>query len=110
MLKDLLMRMTLDSICKLGFGVEIGTLSPDLPENSFAKAFDAANLILTRRFFDPFWKIRKFFKIGSESQLKKCVEVIDDFTYSIIRRQKSEIHSSNNMNNDKIKVNILINN
>ena len=38
--QELLVRMTLDSICKVGFGVEIGTLAPNLPDNHFAKAFD----------------------------------------------------------------------
>lgn len=32
-MQELLMRMTLDSICKVGFGVEIGTLAPNLPGN-----------------------------------------------------------------------------
>ncbi|KAJ0037906.1 hypothetical protein Pint_22804 [Pistacia integerrima] len=53
-MQELLMRMTLDSICRVGFGVEIGTLAANLPENSFAQAFDTANIIVTLRFIDPF--------------------------------------------------------
>lgn len=49
LVQELLMRMTLDSICKVGFGVEIGTLAPNLPDNQFAKAFDTANIIVTYR-------------------------------------------------------------
>lgn len=85
------MRMTLDSICKVGFGVEIGTLAPDLPENRFAKAFDTANMIVTLRFIDPLWKLKKFLNIGSEALLGKSIKVVDDFTYSVIRRRKAEI-------------------
>ena len=48
------MTMTLDSICKVGFGVEIGTLAPNLPDNCFAQAFDTVNIIVTLRFIDHF--------------------------------------------------------
>lgn len=85
------MRMTLDSICKVGFGVEIGTLAPNLPENQFAKAFDSANITVTLRFIDPLWKIKKFFNVGSEAVLDHDMKIIDDFTYSVIRRRKQEI-------------------
>lgn len=96
------MRMTLDSICKVGFGVEIGTLAPDLPENSFAWAFDSANIIVTLRFIDPLWKVKKFLNVGSESLLDKCIKVIDDFTYSVIRTRKSEIEHADESNEDKV--------
>ncbi|KAI4373862.1 hypothetical protein MLD38_011928 [Melastoma candidum] len=90
-MQDLLMRMTLDSICKVGFGVEIGTLAPDLPDNLFAKAFDMANIIVTLRFIDPLWRIKRFLNIGSEALLDKSIKMIDEFTYSVIKRRKSEI-------------------
>ena len=41
------MRMTLDSICKVRFG--IGTSGANLPDNHFAQAFDSANIIVTPR-------------------------------------------------------------
>ncbi|XP_059278339.1 cytochrome P450 704B1 [Lycium ferocissimum] len=97
-MQDLLMRMTLDSICKVGFGVEIGTLDPNLPENSFAKAFDAANVIVTLRFIDPLWKIKKFLNIGSEAILDQSIRTIDDFTYSVIRKRKAEIETNEKVN------------
>jgi len=88
------MRMTLDSICKVGFGVEIGTLNPNSPNNSFAQAFDTANIIVTLRFIDPLWKIKKILNLGSEAQLDKSIKIIDDFTYSVIRRRKAEIEDA----------------
>ncbi|KAI4313691.1 hypothetical protein L6164_026649 [Bauhinia variegata] len=107
-MQELLMRMTLDSICKVGFGVEIGTLAPNLPDNLFAKAFDTANIIVTLRFIDPLWKIKKFLGIGSEAQLDKSIKVIDDFTYSVIHRRKKEIEEvRKNGQQDKIKHDIL---
>lgn len=88
------MRMTLDSICKVGFGVEIGTLAPNLPDNRFAQAFDTANIIVTLRFIDPLWKIKRFLNLGSEALLDKSIKVIDDFTYSVIERRKAEIQEA----------------
>lgn len=101
------MRMTLDSICKVGFGVEIGTLAPELPENSFARAFDIANTIVTLRFIDPLWKIKKFLNLGSEALLSQSIKIIDDFTYSVIRRRKAEIVEAKKTSNTNVKVTVL---
>ncbi|KAG8475644.1 hypothetical protein CXB51_032588 [Gossypium anomalum] len=107
-MQDLLMRMTLDSICKVGFGVEIGTLAPTLPDNSFARAFDTANIIVTLRFVDPLWKLKRLLNVGSEALLGKSIKVIDDFTYNVIRRRKSEIKEiRESCKTSKIKHDIL---
>ncbi|XP_057949846.1 cytochrome P450 704B1-like [Malania oleifera] len=107
-MQELLMRMTLDSICKVGFGVEIGTLSPNLPENRFARAFDTANIIVTLRFIDPLWKIKNILNIGSEALLDQSIKIIDDFTYSVIQTRKVEIEEAReNHKHDKIKHDIL---
>ena len=76
----------------MGFGVETRILAPNLPENSFARAFDTANIIVTLRFIDPRWKIKKFLNVGSESLLDKSIKLIDDFTYSVIRARNAEIN------------------
>ncbi|KAG2554470.1 cytochrome P450 704B1-like [Panicum virgatum] len=107
-MQELYMRMTLDSICKVGFGVEIGTLSPDLPENSFAQAFDAANIIVTLRFIDPLWRLKRFFHVGSEALLEQSIKLVDEFTYSVIRRRKAEIVEARaSGKQEKIKHDIL---
>ncbi|KAM7269211.1 hypothetical protein ACFE04_024708 [Oxalis oulophora] len=107
-MQELLMRMTLDSICKVGFGVEIGTLAPNLPDNQFARAFDMANIIVTLRFIDPLWKVKKFLNVGSEALLDRSMKVIDDFTYSVIRRRKAEIMETQQIDTtNKIKHDIL---
>nr|DAD31325.1 TPA_asm: hypothetical protein HUJ06_010176 [Nelumbo nucifera] len=107
-MQELLMRMTLDSICKVGFGVEIGSLAPELPENCFARAFDTANIIVTLRFIDPLWRIKKFLNVGSEAQLDESIKTIDGFTYSVIRKRKEEIQEARVHSKDvKIKHDIL---
>ncbi|KAM2781678.1 hypothetical protein COP1_011402 [Malus domestica] len=107
-MQELLMRMTLDSICKVGFGVEIGTLAPNLPDNHFAKAFDTANIIVTLRFIDPLWRIKRYLNVGSEALLDKSIKTIDDFTYSVIRRRKAEIkETQQSSENKKMKHDLL---
>ncbi|OVA08968.1 Cytochrome P450 [Macleaya cordata] len=108
-MQELLMRMTLDSICKVGFGAEIGTLAPQLPDNRFARAFDTANIIVTLRFIDPLWRLKRFFKVGSEALLDQSIQVINEFTYSMIHKRKAEIQEakSTNRNGNKIKHDIL---
>lgn len=97
------MRMTLDSICKVGFGVEIGTLAPNLPENRFARAFDNANIIVTLRFIDPLWKIKKILNVGSEALLDQSIKTVDEFTYSVIRRRKAEMEEAREtLQHDKV--------
>ncbi|XP_047332277.1 cytochrome P450 704B1 [Impatiens glandulifera] len=93
-MQELFMRMTLDSICKVGFGVEVGTLAANLPDNQFAKAFDTANIVVTLRFIDPLWKIKKFLNVGSEAILDQSIKIVDDFTYNVIRRRKAEMKAA----------------
>ena len=59
------MRMALDSICKVRFG--IGTSGPNLPDNHFAQAFDSANIIVTPQFIDPLWKNKETPDCGQRS-------------------------------------------
>ncbi|RWW42252.1 hypothetical protein BHE74_00052214 [Ensete ventricosum] len=107
--QDLFMRMTLDSISKIGFGVEIGTLAADLPENAFAQAFDDANIIVTNRFIDPFWRIKRLLRVQGEGRLQRSIKVLDEFTYDIIRTRKAKIKlaRANERNGDKMKHDLL---
>ncbi|KAJ7514511.1 hypothetical protein O6H91_23G048000 [Diphasiastrum complanatum] len=93
-MQDLFSRLTLDSICKVGFGVELGVLASALPDNPFAKAFDNANVIVTMRFFDPFWKLKRLLNVGLEASLKKSAKEIDKFIYKVIHSRRSEIQAS----------------
>ncbi|KAH7300169.1 hypothetical protein KP509_24G048000 [Ceratopteris richardii] len=94
-LQDLFMRMTLDSICQVGFGVSLGSLSPELPDIPFAKAFDTVNEIITIRFFNAFWPIERALNIGKEKILKKEVGVLNSFTANIIHQRRLELQGNN---------------
>ncbi|KAI5071574.1 hypothetical protein GOP47_0013825 [Adiantum capillus-veneris] len=90
-LQDLFMRMTLDSICKVGFGVHVAGLSPDLPDVPFGRAFDRVNELTTLRFFNPFWELQKALNIGNERVLKQEVETLNSFTSNVIQKRRAEL-------------------
>lgn len=79
------MKSTLDSIFKVGFGVELDTLSGSNKEGRvFAKAFDDSSSQLLRRYFDALWKVKKFLNVGLETKMRKDIKLIDDFVYKQI--------------------------
>ncbi|KAL3691870.1 hypothetical protein R1sor_005521 [Riccia sorocarpa] len=93
-MQNLFMRLTLDTTCKVGLGIELGCLSPSLPEVPFATHFDLANELSFVRYLDPLWKFKKFFDIGNEKVLRKCVKEVDSFSYNIINKRKIDIEAS----------------
>ncbi|XP_062185538.1 cytochrome P450 704C1-like [Phragmites australis] len=87
-IQDLLMRSTLDSIFKVGFGVNLGALSGSSEKGAaFARAFDDASEQVLYRFFDLFWKAKKLLNVSSEAAMKRSVRTIDDFVYAVIDRK-----------------------
>eukprot|EP01018_Ginkgo_biloba_P016149 Gb_22851 [translate_table: standard] len=97
-MQDLLMRSTMDAICKVGFGVDFNSLSSSNcgPEASFAKAFDLANAMVFWRYVDIFWRLKRYFNVGSEAILRKNIKTVDDFVYKVIQSRKKEISLQNN--------------
>ncbi|CAI0401205.1 unnamed protein product [Linum tenue] len=84
-IQDLFMKSTLDSIFKVAFGVELDSMCGSNEEGrEFSNAFDDASAISLWRYVDVFWKVKKFFNIGSEATLKKKVKIINDFVYKLI--------------------------
>ncbi|KAJ7962246.1 putative Cytochrome P450 [Quillaja saponaria] len=90
-MQDTLMRCTLDSIFKVGFGVELNCLEGSTKEGSaFMKAFDDSNALIYWRYVDPFWKLKRFLNIGSEANLKKNVKIINDFVHGLIKTKREQ--------------------
>ncbi|KAK9063234.1 hypothetical protein SSX86_017104 [Deinandra increscens subsp. villosa] len=104
-LQDLLMKSTLDSIFKVGFGFDLDTLSgSDEVSNQFMTAFDDSNCIIFWRYVDLLWRVKRYFSIGSEAALKKNIRVIDNFVYELIERKKEQMK---NAKDDRNKEDIL---
>ncbi|XP_070672890.1 cytochrome P450 704C1-like [Malus domestica] len=83
------MRCTLDSIFKVGFGIELHCLEWSSKEGTaFMKAFDESTALTYFRYIDPFWKLKRILNLGSEASLKKYVKVIDDFVHQVISSKR----------------------
>ncbi|KAL0913397.1 hypothetical protein M5K25_016856 [Dendrobium thyrsiflorum] len=90
-IQELFMSSTMDSIFKIGFGVDLMNLDGSVDGIKFTKAFDNASVYIIRRYVDVFWKFKRFFNIGYEAQLKKDINVINDFIYNLIRAKKENL-------------------
>ncbi|CAN1754985.1 Cytochrome P450 704C1 [Linum perenne] len=90
-LQDMLMKSTLDSMFKVGFGMDLTSLSEsdDLAQQ-FTTAFDEANAITFRRFVDLIWWLKKAFNVGLEGRLKQNMKIIDAFIYQLIERKREQ--------------------
>ncbi|XP_071689920.1 cytochrome P450 86A22-like [Rutidosis leptorrhynchoides] len=92
-LQDLLLRLTFDNICGLTFGNDPQTLSPSLPENSFASAFDRATEASLQRFIFPetIWKLKKWLGLGMEVDLSRSLRHVDEYMTNVINTRKLEL-------------------
>lgn len=97
-MQGLLLRLTMDSICKVAFGTEVNSLTKtdSGAEASFAKAFDTANSLVLWRYCDISWKLKRYFNIWSEATLKENMKKMDDFVYKVIQSRRHEISVQNN--------------
>ena len=93
--QDLLLRLTFDNICGLTFGKDPQTLSPGMPDNGFALAFDRATEATLQRFILPevVWKLRKTLGLGMETSLTKSLRHIDKYLTDIIETRKQELQT-----------------
>uniref|UniRef100_A0A1W7HBV9 Cytochrome P450 n=1 Tax=Scoparia dulcis TaxID=107240 RepID=A0A1W7HBV9_SCODU len=94
-LQDLLMKSTMDSMFKVGFGIDLDTLSgSDDISNQFIKAFDDSNVIVYWRYVDVFWKIKRFLNISQERALRNNIKIIDDFVYKLIHHKRKQMNKT----------------
>merc|ERR1711865_99618 len=80
---NLMNRCTLDTIGEIGFGKSIDSLGD--PSSPFLKSFDGAQQIMVERFFFPFWRVLRFFGIGSERDTCTHMNQLNTFTLKIVR-------------------------
>ncbi|KAG6389980.1 hypothetical protein SASPL_151456 [Salvia splendens] len=98
--QDILQRFAFDNVCKIAFGYDPGYLSPSLPKEKFAVAFEAAVKLSSERFtsFIPLiWKIKKGMNIGSEKQLKVAIGEVRNFAKELIREKKRELEHKSSL-------------
>lgn len=86
------MRYTLDSISKVGFGVDLDCLQGSNAEgNEFIKAFDDSSELVYWRYVDPFWKLKRYLNIGGEAILKNKTKFIHNFVDKVIRTKREQM-------------------
>ncbi|KAL3691649.1 hypothetical protein R1sor_005300 [Riccia sorocarpa] len=90
---DLALRLSLESICKLGFGVDMGSLDPSLPTLPFVKCFDYGNQRVSDRYVDPLWKLKRFLRIGSESVMEEQLKNVNSFTKELVLTRIAELEA-----------------
>ncbi|KAJ9556354.1 hypothetical protein OSB04_010968 [Centaurea solstitialis] len=97
--QNLLMRCTLDSIFKVGFGVELNCLEGSSEEGGeFIKAFDDSNALIYWRYVDPLWKLKRFLNVGCEAALRKNIKFINDFVLSLISKRREQLEKNQHCN------------
>ncbi|KAE9585541.1 hypothetical protein Lal_00018238 [Lupinus albus] len=92
--QDILQRFAFDNICKIAFGFDPEYLTPSLKASNFAKAFEEANMISSKRFREPLpivWKMKRKLNIGSEKRLRIAVSEVHEFARKIVRDKKKEL-------------------
>lgn len=90
-LQDIFRRLSFDSICKFSFGMDPGCLDLSLPISAFALAFDLASKLSAQRAVTAFpfvWKVKRFFNVGSEKQLKEAIELVNSLADSVIAHKR----------------------
>ncbi|KAL8529625.1 hypothetical protein ACS0TY_006888 [Phlomoides rotata] len=95
--QDILQRFSFDNICQIAFGYDPAYLSPSLPREMFAMAFEKAVNLSVDRFraiIPNFWKIRKALNFEPEKQLRIAVKEIREFAKSVIIMKKKQGISS----------------
>lgn len=88
-IQNLLMHCTLDSIFKVGFGVDLNCLEGSSEEGGvFIKAFDDSNALIYWRYVDPLWKLKRFLNVGCEAALRNNIKLINDFVLNLISKRR----------------------
>lgn len=99
------MRCSLDSIFKVGFGVDLNCLDGSGgDDNNFIKAFDGANELIYWRYADSFWKLKRYFNIGSEFLLRKKIKFIHEFVDELIRTRRKQLE----VKQDSVSLNLRL--
>lgn len=99
-IQELFMKSTMDSIFKVGFGMDLDCLHGSYDGSMFSNAFDDSSELIMLRYVNAFWKIMNLLNIGSEAKLKERIKVINDFVYELIDRR---VEQFSNERNDLVK-------
>ncbi|KAL3828551.1 hypothetical protein ACJIZ3_017353 [Penstemon smallii] len=89
--QEVFSRFSIDSICRFSFGLDPGCLESSLPNSDFALAFDLASKLSAGRAMTAsplIWKLKRFFNLGSEKELKKAINSVHELAQGVIRHKR----------------------
>ncbi|KAF9616646.1 hypothetical protein IFM89_030880 [Coptis chinensis] len=100
-IQDLFMKSTLDSIFKVGFGIELDSIYGSHEGTIFANAFNDTSALTLWRYVDILWTVKKYFNVGFEATMKNNLKIIDDFIYKLIRTKIEKVSNSDDDSSGK---------
>ncbi|KAJ3069841.1 hypothetical protein HDU99_002825 [Rhizoclosmatium hyalinum] len=86
-LQEYFFRFTFDSFTRIGFGVEVDTISDVSSTIPFMAAFDTVQKRISRRIFTPLWQYIEYLS-GEAKENEAQIKLIRDFGHSIIQKKK----------------------
>ncbi|XP_073143108.1 cytochrome P450 94C1 [Henckelia pumila] len=98
-LQDVFRRFSFDTICRFSFGLDLGCLNLPLPISEFESAFDLATRLSAERAITAspiVWKIKRFFNLGKEKQLKQAIKSVNDLAREVIKHKRNHQETSSN--------------
>uniref|UniRef100_A0A7N0RFE7 Cytochrome P450 n=1 Tax=Kalanchoe fedtschenkoi TaxID=63787 RepID=A0A7N0RFE7_KALFE len=86
-MQDLSRRFTLELTCKFLLGIDLDSLSVDLPEVPFSKAIEDMEEAIFYRHLKPLrlWKLQRWLGIGVEGKSTKAKAILDEFVYRFLQ-------------------------
>mmetsp|Transcript_24290 Transcript_24290/g.68051 ORF Transcript_24290/g.68051 Transcript_24290/m.68051 type:complete len:497 (+) Transcript_24290:44-1534(+) len=94
-MQDIFQRFTMDSICRIAFGVHFDSLHlPQGTKPAFSQAFDYIQTCINLRFIKPFtiFKLDRQFQISkTERDLTECARVLDQTILDVLESRKQEL-------------------
>ena len=79
------MKPASDSIFDVSLCAELGSLESKTVETEFQRELDKSRVLLTSRYFDPLWKLKRYFNTRSAKETMNSVRIVDDYGYKLIQ-------------------------
>ena len=87
-IQDLFLRFTIDVTGSIAFGVELDSLKRG-EQHEFALAFDEMQKLTLGRMLDPFFQVKRFFRLTArERRIRQLKVVLDDFCKGVIQSNR----------------------
>ncbi|BGP17833.1 hypothetical protein JCM10213_008367 [Rhodosporidiobolus nylandii] len=84
--------LTLDTFCEMAFSTKPGALLGEKDGRSvpFAVAFDYTQLVMSRRFQQPFWPSIELLD-GTSAKMKSAVAIVHSYANDLVEKRQNEI-------------------